>query len=113
LKLWAISNIIFDTSAFVNLEYSFQYLVMFYFLLHKAKIKESQATSKMLSQECSEVEVNICILKSKELVNKEEIPSLESAILEFKKEIAIETEGHQDLLVKKSKAEAGMYDCEK
>lgn len=67
----------------------------------------------MLSQECNKVEVNICTLKSKELVNKEEIPSLESTILELRKEIAIETEGQQDLLVKKIKAEAGMYGYEK
>jgi hypothetical protein len=63
----------------------------------------------MLSQECSKVEVNICTLKSKELVVKEEIPSLESTILELRKEIATEAESQQDLFVKKSKAEAGMY----
>lgn len=71
-----------------------------------AKIKELQVTSKMLSEECNKVEVNIYTLKSKELANKEEIPSLESTVLELRKEIAIETEGQQDLLVKKSKAEA-------
>jgi hypothetical protein len=67
----------------------------------------------MLSQDCTKVEVNICTLKNKELANKEEIPCLESTILELRKEIAIETEGQQDLLVKKSKAEAGMYEYEK
>lgn len=67
----------------------------------------------MLSQECNKVEVNIYTLKSKELANKEEIPSLESTILELRKEIAVETEGQQDLLVKKSKAEASMYGYEK
>jgi hypothetical protein len=67
----------------------------------------------MLSQECNKLEVITCTLKSKELVKKEEIPSLESTILELRNEIAIETEGQQDLLVKKSKAEAGMYGYEK
>lgn len=67
----------------------------------------------MLSQECNKVEVNIYTLKSKELANKEKIPSLESTILELRKEIAGETEGQQDLLVKKSKAQAGTYGYEK
>jgi hypothetical protein len=67
----------------------------------------------MLSEDCNKVEVNIYTLKSKELANKEEIPSLESTLLELRKEIAIETEGQQDLLVKKSKAEAGMCGYEK
>jgi hypothetical protein len=67
----------------------------------------------MLSEECNKVEVITCTLKRKELVNKEEIPSLESTILELRKEIAIETVGQQDLLVKKSKAEVGMYGYEK
>jgi hypothetical protein len=62
----------------------------------------------MLSEECNKVEVNIYTLKSKELANKEEITTLESKVFELRKEITIETEGQQDLLVKKSKAEAGM-----
>jgi hypothetical protein len=42
------------------------------------------------------------------IVNKEGICSLESAISELRKEITLETEVQQDLLVKKCNAEAGM-----
>jgi predicted RNase H-like nuclease (RuvC/YqgF family) len=76
--------------------------------LHKAKIKELRATTKKLSEECDKAEVDIHTLKNRELANKEEIRSLKSTILELKKKIAIETEGQQHLLVKKSQAETGM-----
>lgn len=76
--------------------------------MHKAKLKELQAIRNNLSEECNNMEVDIHAMKNSELANKGERNSLESTILELKKEIAVKTEVQQHLLLKKRKAELGM-----
>lgn len=70
-----------------------------------AKIKEVQATGKKFSKDCDQDEVDLHVLENKDAAKREESCCLESAVLELKKEIAVETEGQQHLRVTKSKAE--------
>ena len=76
--------------------------------LHKAKIKESQATSKKLSKDYNQIKLDIHVLKNENAAKMEEVHCLESRVLELKKGIAVETEDQQHLRVTKMKAEAGM-----
>jgi chromosome segregation ATPase len=76
--------------------------------LHTAKIKESQATIKKLSNDCSQIKVDMHVLRNDNAVKTEEVNCLQSRVLEMKKDIAMATDEQQQLHVTKIKAEAGM-----
>jgi len=70
------------------------------------KIKELQATSKKLSKDCNQIKLDMHVLKNENAAKREEVRCLESGVLELKKDIAVESEGQQQLRVTKIQAEA-------